>query len=44
MEKVIEEVRPEYEGRVAFVVVDVYDPEETPLCDYFQVRVIPIGS
>lgn len=41
MEKVIEEVRPEYEGRVAFVVVDVYDPAEMPLCDYFQVRVIP---
>ncbi|MGQ9474624.1 MAG: thioredoxin family protein [Actinomycetota bacterium] len=41
MEKIIEEVRPEYEGRVAFVVVDVYDPAEMPLCDYFKVRVIP---
>lgn len=41
MEKAIEEVRPEYEGRVAFVVVDVYDPAEAALCDRFQVRVIP---
>ncbi|WP_287153099.1 thioredoxin family protein [Candidatus Solincola tengchongensis] len=41
MEKAIEEVRPEYEGRVAFVVVDVYDPAEMVLCDRFQVRVIP---
>lgn len=41
MEKVIEEVRPDYEGRVVFVVVDVYDPAEMALCDYFQVRVIP---
>ena len=41
MEKVIEEVGPGYEGRVEFVVVDVYDPAELSLCDYFQVRVIP---
>ncbi len=41
MEKAIHEVEPEYEGRVAFVVVDVYDPAEMPLCEYFQVRVIP---
>jgi thioredoxin 1 len=41
MEKVIAEVQPEYAGRVAFVVVDVYDDAELPLCDYFQVRVIP---
>lgn len=41
MEKVIAQVEPEYAGRVEFVVVDVYDPAELPLCDYFQVRVIP---
>lgn len=41
MEKVIEEVEPEYAGRVEFVAVDVYDPAELSLCDYFQVRVIP---
>lgn len=41
MEKVIEEVEPEYAGRLEFVVVDVYDPSELALCDYFQVRVIP---
>ena len=40
MEKVINEVEPEYAGRVAFVV-DVYDPAEMPLCEYFQVRAIP---
>ncbi|MBC7246716.1 MAG: thioredoxin fold domain-containing protein [Actinobacteria bacterium] len=41
MEKVIAEVQPDYAGRVSFVVVDVYDEAELPLCDYFQVRVIP---
>lgn len=41
MGKVIEEVEPEFAERVAFVVVDVYDPAEMNLCDYFQVRVIP---
>ncbi len=41
MEKVIGQVEPEYAGRVEFVVVDVYDRAELPLCDYFQVRVIP---
>ncbi len=41
MEKVIEEVEPEFADRVAFVVVDVYDRAEWNLCDYFQVRVIP---
>jgi len=41
MEKVIEEVEPEYAGRVEFVVVDVYDYKESSFCDYFKVRVIP---
>lgn len=41
MEKVIEEVEPEYAGRVEFVVVDVYDSAESSFCEYFQVRVIP---
>jgi thioredoxin 1 len=41
MDKVMKEVEPEYEGRVQFIVVDVYDPAETQLCYDFQIRTIP---
>lgn len=41
MEKVIEEVEPEYADQVKFIVVDVYDPSEMGLCNNFQVQLIP---
>ncbi len=41
MDKVMKEVEPEYEGRVQFIVVDVYDPAEMQLCNDFQIRTIP---
>jgi thioredoxin-like negative regulator of GroEL len=41
IEKVIKEVEPEYAGRVAFVVVDVYEPSEQDLCNQYQIQTIP---
>lgn len=41
IEKVIEEVEPEYAGRVAFVIVDVYDEREYDLCMEYGVQTIP---
>jgi len=41
IEKVIKEVEPEYAGRVAFVIVDVYDPSEYDLCMQYDIQTIP---
>ncbi len=41
IEKVIKEIEPEYAGRVAFIIVDVYDPSEMNLCNQYQIRSIP---
>lgn len=37
----IEEVRPGYEGRVAFVIVNVNDRSEYPLCMEYGLQTIP---
>lgn len=41
IEKVIKEVEPEYAGRVAFIIVDVYDPTEQNLCNQYGIQTIP---
>ena len=41
IEKVIKEVEPEYAGRVAFIIVDVYDASEQNLCDQYGIQTIP---
>jgi thioredoxin-like negative regulator of GroEL len=41
IEKVIKEVEPEYTGRVAFIIVDVYDANEQNLCNQYRIEVIP---
>jgi len=41
IEKVIKEVEPEYAGRVAFIIVDVYDASEQDLCAQYGIETIP---
>ena len=41
IEKVIKEVEPEYAGRAAFIIVDVYDPSEQRLCNQYDIQTIP---
>ncbi len=41
IEKVIKEVEPEYAGRVAFIIVDVYDQSEYGLCMDYGIQTIP---
>ncbi len=41
IEKVIKEVEPEYAGRVAFIIVDVYDQSESDLCNQYGIQTIP---
>jgi thiol:disulfide interchange protein DsbD len=41
IEKVIKEVEPEYAGRVACIIVDVYDASEQNLCNQYGIEVIP---
>jgi thioredoxin-like negative regulator of GroEL len=41
IEKVIKEVEPEYAGRAAFIVVDVYDASEQDLCNQYGIQTIP---
>lgn len=41
IEKVIKEAEPEYAGRVAFVIVDVYDQSESDLCNQYGIQTIP---
>ena len=41
MAATVEEVRPEYEGKVAFVDVDVYDSANLNLCRSARIQMIP---
>ena len=41
IEKIIKEVEPEYAGRVAFIIVDVYDQSESDLCNQYGIQTIP---
>ena len=41
MATAVEEVRPDYEGKVAFVDVDVYDTTNTSFCRSARVQMIP---
>ncbi len=41
IEENINKVKPEYEGRVAFVVVDVYDQSEQDFCSEYNIQTIP---
>ncbi len=41
IEKVIKGIEPEFAGRVKFIVVDVYDPDELNLCDEYGIQTIP---
>jgi thioredoxin-like negative regulator of GroEL len=41
IEKVIKEVEPEYAGRVACIIVDVYDASEQNLCSQYGIQTIP---
>ena len=41
IEKVIKQVEPEYAGRVAFIIVDVYDQSEYGLCVQYGIQTIP---
>ena len=41
IEKIIYEVMPDYEDKVAFVIVNVYDQGEQSLCDDYNIQTIP---
>ena len=41
IEENINKVKPDYEGRVAFVVVDVYDTSEYNFCMKYNIETIP---
>ena len=41
IEENINKVKPEYEGKVAFVVVDVYDQSEYNFCMEYSIQTIP---
>lgn len=41
IEENINQVKPEYEGKVAFVIVDVYDPSEYNFCIEYDIETIP---
>ena len=41
IEENINKVKPEYEGKVAFVVVDVYDQSEYNFCMKYNIQTIP---
>jgi thioredoxin-like negative regulator of GroEL len=41
IEKIINQVKPDYEDRVEFIVVDVYDPSEQDLCYDYNIQTIP---
>ena len=41
MAATVEEVRPDYEGKVTFVDVDVYDTANTNFCRSARIQVIP---
>jgi len=41
IEENINKVKPEYEGKVAFVVVDVYDQSEYGFCTKYNIETIP---
>lgn len=41
IEENIDEIKPDYEGKVAFVIVDVYNPQEQNLTDQYGIRTIP---
>lgn len=41
IEENISAVRPDYEGKVAFIIVDVYDQSENDLTSQYGIRTIP---
>ncbi len=41
IEENINKIMPEYEGRAAFVIVDVYDPSENDFCEEYGIQSIP---
>ena len=41
IEENIKSVKPEYEGKVAFVIVDVYDKSENNLTTQYGIKTIP---
>ncbi|OFW58914.1 MAG: hypothetical protein A2Y75_00005 [Candidatus Solincola sediminis] len=41
IEKQIKIVEPEYDGKVEFIIVDVYDRSEQNLCYQYQIEIIP---
>ncbi len=41
IEENINKVKPEYEGKVAFIVVDVYDQSEYGFCTKYNIQTIP---
>lgn len=41
IEENINKVKPEYEGKVAFVIVDVYDQSEYTFCMKYNIETIP---
>jgi thioredoxin-like negative regulator of GroEL len=41
IEENINKVKPEYDGKVAFVIVDVYDPQEDKLTGQYGIQTIP---
>lgn len=41
MDEIIEEIKPEFEDKVAFISVVVDDPEERPLIEKYEIQMIP---
>ena len=41
MEAVYNAVKPEFEGKVAFININVNDPAEQELCNQYQIQYIP---
>ena len=41
MEQVFQSLKPKFEGKVAFVNINVNDPAEQALCSQYQIQYIP---
>lgn len=41
MDEIIEEIKPDFEDKVAFISIVVDDPEERPLIEKYEIQLIP---